>query len=172
MSHVVPTTILSHWNHRVEGMQQSSNDFYAQVERLIKGENVDGVKIERVNIAEGGVFSSKREYLQIRRGEHVFHVCAAPFGTGFFLSSWLGIKESGFWAWLSELPVIGVLVQNILKPLTYYKIDTALMFQSIAHTAVLRVLDDLTTTKGIRALTETERKPIMRDFFSRLGGSG
>lgn len=170
MSHVVPTVILSHWNHRVEGMQQSSNDFYAAVERLIRDENVDGVKIERVNISEGGVFSSKREYLQIRRGEHVFHVCAAPFGTGFFLSSWLGIKESGFSAWLSELPVIGVLVQNFLKPLTYYKIDTALMFQSIAHTAVLRVLDDLTTTKGIRALTETERKPIMRDFFSRLGG--
>ncbi|MEF8700823.1 MAG: hypothetical protein V5B33_16170 [Candidatus Accumulibacter sp. UW20] len=171
MGHVVPTTVISHWNHRIEGMQQSSNDFYAEVEGLIKDESVEGVKIERVNISEGGLFSSKREYLQIRRGEHVFHVCAAPFGTGFFLSSWLGIRESGFWAWLSDLPLVGGLVQNFLKPLTYYKIDTALMFQSIAHAAVLRVLDDLTATKGIQALTESERKPIMRDFFSRLGGS-
>jgi hypothetical protein len=44
------------------------------------------------------------------------------------------------------------------------------MFQSIAHTAVLRVLDGLTNAKGLRALSESERKPLMRDFFSRIGG--
>lgn len=170
MGHIVPTTILSHWNHRFDGMQQSSNAFYAEVERSLSSQNVSDVKTERVNIHEGGVFSSKREYLQVRRKEHVFHVCAAPFGNGFFISWWLGHVESGFWAWLAGLPVIGFLVQNFLKPLTYFKIDTALIFQSIIHSTLLSVLDGLTNQKGLRALSEDERKPIMRDFFSRLGG--
>jgi hypothetical protein len=170
MGHIVPTTIISHWNQRIEGIQQSSADFYAEVERVIGTEGVEGIKTERVNISEGGIFSSKREYLQVRRGEHVYHICAAPFGSGFFLSSWLGHVESGFWTSLTGIPVLGYFAEKFLKPMTYYKIDTALMFQSIAHTAVLRVLDGLTNAKGLRALSESERKPLMRDFFSRIGG--
>jgi hypothetical protein len=168
MGHIVPTTIISHWNQRIEGMQQSSADFYAEVERVIGSEGIDGIKTERVNISEGGLFSSKREYLQVRRGEYVYHICAAPFGSGFFLSSWLGSVESGLWAMIAGWPVIGYFAQKFLKPLTYYKIDTSLMFQSVAHSAVLRVLDSLTSAKGLRALTEDERKPVMRDFFSQV----
>lgn len=171
MGQVVPTTVISHWNHRVEGVQQSSNDFYGEIERFLKGQNVEDVKTERVNMSEGGIFSSKREYLQVRRGEHVFHVCAAPYGTGFFISWWLGIIESRIWAWLGQLPVVGVLVQKFLRPMTYYKLDTALMFQSITHSSVMAVLDGLSDTKGVRALTESERKPIMREFFSRMGAA-
>lgn len=167
MSRVEPTAIISHWNQRIEGMQQSSSDFYGEVERVLTTEGIDGIKMERVNISEGGLFSSKREYLQVRRGEHVYHICAAPFGTGFFLSSWLGHVESGFWAWIASWPVIGLFISSALKPQTYYKVDTGLMFQSVAHSAVLRVLDDLTQAKGLRALTEDERKPAMKDFFSR-----
>lgn len=170
MGHVRPTDILSHWNNRIDGMQQSSQEFYGEVERVLSTQNIKELKTERVNISEGGIFSSKREYLQLRRREHVFHVCAAPYGNGFFTSWWLGQVESGFWAWVSELPVIGRFVSSFLKPLTYYKIDTAMMFQSIVHSAVLEVLDGLTKQKGLRALTEGERKPVMRDFFARVGG--
>lgn len=168
MGHVAPTTIISHWSQRIEGMQQSSSAFYAEVERIIGSEEVDGIRMERVNLSEGGIFSSKREYLQVRRGEHVYHICAAPFGSGFFLSSWLGAVESGIWATIAGWPVIGALAQHFLKPLTYYRIDTGLMFQSVTHSAVLKVLDGLAGAKGLRALTEDERKPVMRDFFSQV----
>lgn len=170
MGHIVPTTIISHWNQRIEGMQHSSAAFYTEVERIIGTDGVDGIKTERVNISEGGLFSAKREYLQVKRGEHVYHICAAPFGSGFFLSSWLGHVESGIWNSLANMPVVGYFAQKFLKPLTYYKIDTGLMFQSITHSAVLRVLDGLTNAKGLRALSESERTPLMRDFFSRIGG--
>lgn len=169
MGHVAPTTVISHWSQRIDGMRHSSDAFYSEVESILGTQNLEHVKTERVNLSEGGIFSAKRQYLQVRRGDHVYHVCAAPFGNGFFLSSWLGQVESGFWAWVSELPVIGVLAERFLKPLTYYKIDTALMFQSITHSAVLKVLDDLTNAKGLRALSELERKPVMRDFFSNIG---
>jgi hypothetical protein len=171
MGHAVPTTIVSHWNQMIPGLQQlSAKGFYDKVEAALAPHNLNNVKLERINLSEGGLLSAKREYLQIRRTEHVFHVCAAPFGNGFFISWWLGQIESGLWAWLSMLPFIGPIVQRFIKPITYYKIDTALMFQSVTHGALLQALDGITEAKGLRSLTETERKPVMRDFFARIGG--
>src|SRR5258708_4745176 len=137
MAAVAATSILSHWDHMFQGVQQSSNEFYGRVEQYLALHNLKDTKLQRVNIAEGGIFSSKREYLQVRRGNHVFHICAAPFGNGFFVSWWLGAVERGFFAWLARWPVIGLLFRAFIKPLTYYKVDTALMFQSVTHGAVL-----------------------------------
>ncbi len=166
----VPTTILSHWDYRIEDMDQSAMTFYAEIERRLALHQVDQLKTERINISEGGVFSAKREYLQVRRGEHVFHICAAPFGNGFFVSWWLGHVESGFWALLAGIPVIGFLVRNFLKPITYFKVDTALMFQSVTHAVVTEALNAMLDGKGRQSLSDVERKPLMRDFFAQLGG--
>ena len=62
---------------------------------------------------------------------------------------------------LTKLP------QRFFTPATYYRIDTALMFQTAVHAEVLAVIDGMTKAKGIRALSEDERKPILRDFFQR-----
>ena len=42
-----------------------------------------------------------------------------------------------------------------------------LMFQKAVHNAVLEVIDEMTTANGLRALGESERKPIMREFYQR-----
>jgi hypothetical protein len=175
MSVVAASTILSHWNHMVPDMQQSSNEFYSVVDRLLKESHLDDAKVERVNIHEGGLLSAKREYLQVRRKEHVFHICAAPFANGFFVSWWLGEVRSGLWAALTELPFVGRLfafLASAAKPLTYYRVDTALMFQSATHGAVLGALETIFKAKGMRALTDIEKKPIMRDFFGSLSVGG
>lgn len=65
------------------------------------------------------------------------------------------------------LPVIGWLYERLFKPATYYRIDTMLMFQKAVHNAVLEVIDEMTTAKGLRALGESDRKPIMREFYGR-----
>ena len=171
MSRVNPTSIISHWNHMVPGIQQSSNEFYGEVDRLVQEQHLGDTKLERVTFSEGGLLSAKREYLQVRRKDHVFHVCAAPFATGFFVSWWLGEVESGLWALLTELPFVGNffrLFRSFAKPLTYHRIDTALMFQSVTHGAVITALDAVLSTKGLHALTETEQKPVMRDFFAKI----
>lgn len=173
MSATPADTLLSHWSQRVAGVQQSSDEFYAAVDRLLRAQLPD-LKIERVNIHEGGLLSAKREYLQVRRREHVFHICAAPFGDGFFVSWYLGETRSGFLALLTRVPYCGLLVAWIadqVKPLTYYRFDTALMFQSVTHEAVLAAIDNVTTDKGVRGLTEDERKPVMRDIFAQFSGA-
>lgn len=170
MGTVVPTTILSHWNHGVDGLSQSSADFYEQVEARLAAQQIEKLQMQRVNMFEGGFLSSRREYLQVRRGDHVFHVCAAPFGSGFFISWWLGHVDRGFWALIAKIPVVGPYIRDFFRPMTYYKIDTALMFQDITHTAVTDTLNYILYGKGMRMLSDVDRKPVMRDFFGTLGG--
>lgn len=61
------------------------------------------------------------------------------------------------------LPLIGWLYQRYIKTITYYSIDTATMFQTATHAAVLEAVDELVNSKGLRALTDTERQPRMHD---------
>ena len=65
------------------------------------------------------------------------------------------------------LPVLGPLYNWLFKNVSYYRIDTTLMFQKAVHNAVLEVIDGMTATKGLRALGETERRPVMREFYQR-----
>ena len=163
---VTPESILAQWSSLVEGLQFSPKDFYASVERAVHLRRLPDISVSRVSYAEGGLFSAKREYLRVERKEHIFDICGAPFGTGFFFSSWLGARPSGCLGILLLIPLLNILVRSFKRE-TYYKIDTALMFQESVHRAVLEVIDDITSAKGIRALSELERKPVMRNFFGR-----
>jgi hypothetical protein len=41
------------------------------------------------------------------------------------------------------------------------------MFQQAVHASVMEVIDGMTQAKGLRALSEADRKPILKDFFQR-----
>jgi len=155
--------IISRWAALIDGLNHSSQEFYGNLEQEIKDWGIPGAKVSTVEHAEGGLLSAKRLYLRVKRGEHTFDVCAAPFGRGFFVSWWLMTLPGC----IARIPGIGFLLRRFAKPLTYYSIDTAIMFQSAIHKAVQDVLDSATEAKGVRALTESERKPVMRDFFKQ-----
>jgi hypothetical protein len=78
--------VLSHWYSLVPGFNTSTKEFYEAVEKELKQREVPGLEIFHVDFAEGGVLSSKREYLRMTRERLVFDVCAAPFGTSYFFS--------------------------------------------------------------------------------------
>ncbi len=167
MAKAAPSTIISHWYTLIENLQASPKEFYKSLEEAIKKRQVPHAKTGRIDWKEGGIFSAKREYLQVRRKPHLFDICGAPFGNGFFVSWWLGENRSRFMDFLLSLPILGPMVEALFRPMTYYKIDTALMFQQAIHGAVLEVVDSLTEAKGVRALSEDERKPILKDFHKR-----
>jgi hypothetical protein len=92
------------------------------------------------------------------------------FVLGFFvLGAVMSQGEAEWHGQLLAIPVLGALWERFFLPPTYYRIDTALMFQGAVHGAVLEVVDGFTKANGIRALTDDERKPILRDFHTRLG---
>src|ERR1051325_248744 len=76
----------SHWYSLVPGFTSSTNEFYQAVEKELETRKVPDLEISRVEFAEGGVLSGKREYLRMTRERLVFDICAAPFGTSYFFS--------------------------------------------------------------------------------------
>lgn len=227
MTQPAPALIISHWYNLIENFHYSTQDYYKALEAAIQQRAVPDASNSPVEWRESGVLSAKRLYLRVKRDRYVFDICAAPFGTGFFVSWWLGELKAGnifkliafliayavgsvialsiisavlmqifgyliggFFTLLCmpllivllvliirqnpvgiedtilEIPVIGPLYERFFCPPTYYKIDTALMFQSAVHNAVLEVMDAITKENGLRVLSEAERKPIMREFYS------
>jgi hypothetical protein len=82
-----PANVITHWYALVPGFATSSKEFYEAVEAELTERQVPGLEISRVDFAEGGLLSQKREYLRMTRERLVFDICAAPFGTGYFFSS-------------------------------------------------------------------------------------
>lgn len=222
MAHPSNRSVLAHWSSLVENMEASSQEFYKAVEQAVEKRKIPNIKITRELWSESGVLSAKREYLRVTRGRYLFDICAAPFGTGFFFSSWFAEKVPsllwavigfivisfvaffslfvlvyfggivGFALWwvfaifglvvlavlLSQgelyvadyifvVPFIGPFLERIFRPLTYYRYDTADVFQRMIHAAVLETVDATTNAKGARQLSADERKPVMREFFER-----
>jgi len=229
-----PSNVISHWDRLFENFQASSLEFYNSVEKAVETRMVPETHWTRVEHKEGGLASANRLYLRMQRGKHAFDICAAPFGTGFFVSWWLtepplpfallytlgflfcvmmsfyfafgigfgigavlqgygfGILLGGSLAlfgvpaflWLLgngmrkgairgestvlAMPLVGWVYERLFAPTTYYAIDTALMFQQSVHNAVLEVIDCITASKGIRALTEAERKPVLKTFAASV----
>ncbi len=211
----------SHWYHLFENVQESPQNFYGGLDHAISRRQAPDVTLSRVDYRESSALLAKREYVRVSRGGSVFDVCAAPFGTGFFVSWWFGkLRPRGAWlvtvaafvvffiilrlvssqlgivggliaAFIIEFllslilghlvsagiipledlclaaPLVGPLYVYLIRPVTYYKIDTALMFQEAVHNAVLETVDQMTETKGLRSLSESERKPILRNLFKR-----
>ena len=65
----------------------SPQEFYALVRKNLDDQKVPGLEADQVMMRQGGAFSAERLYLRFRRERLVFEICAAPFGTGFFVSS-------------------------------------------------------------------------------------
>src|SRR5437868_6847318 len=80
--------IISHWYQLIENFQASSLGFYELLEAAMERRKVPEQHAARVEFKEGGLVSAHREYLRMHRGKYAFDICAAPFGTGFFISWW------------------------------------------------------------------------------------
>lgn len=215
-------SVVSHWSTLIEGFQASPLSFYQSVESALARREVPQTANSRVDHKEAGLLSAKREYLRFKREKLIFDICAAPFGTAFFVSWWLtedlprlnaivkvvflaglflsfglfatvftpfvgpflylgvlvgafacvqALADSGQMndSFVRALPLVGRLYVWLFKPATFYRIDTMEMFQRAVHNAVLEVIDAMTAEKGLKLLSESERKPIMRELYSRKG---
>lgn len=62
------------------------------------------------------------------------------------------------------LPYVGWLYQLIFSPVTYYRMDTAIMFQESVRAAVMEMVEQVRNEHGLRALSEEEKRPRLRDL--------
>lgn len=159
------TEAIGNWSHLFQDMQHDPNTFYDLVERLLKERQVPDFSSKKIIIGEGSILSHNRLYLEISRGDYIFHICAAPWGTGFFFSWWVRQKMSDIDQLLILIPFAGSRIVKMRQQQSYYKLDTDSMFRKSVHQCVLAAIDSLTTAKGARGLSELERVPDVRSVI-------
>lgn len=115
---VKPEEFHSHWPKLIENLTFPQCDFYGRVEEALAQRLVPELIVSRVDWAEGGPLSPRREYLRLTRERLEFDICAAPFGTGFFVSIWLREKPLRISAFKSLLVliVLGLAIFLIAQP--------------------------------------------------------
>lgn len=158
----------SNWNTLIDNFDFSPKEFYQRLGEELQSHGIRNIRAEETYIREGvkGV-SPSRIYLRVRWKKYEYNVCAAKFGNGFFVSWWLLYRNSIWKILIARIPVVGDWLAMKLYPITYYSVDTASMFMTYAQRSVLKVIDEITKEKGVRTLTESERKPILNDVFKR-----
>jgi hypothetical protein len=164
---------LGRWHTTFQNFEMSSGEFYANFEECLAKSRIPNLRVTRTLWRERGFMSSQRIYLRVKRHDLYFEVCASPFGTSFFFSWWffrkITIVEkllSFPFGWLIFFPIT-LPWAMLFGTNTFYSYDTAEVFEEIVHGCVQQVIDTMTTEKGLRALTEAERKPMLSRFFKR-----
>jgi len=145
----------SNWSHYFDKLQFSAQEFYSLVETIATERQMPNVKISRVQYNEASILSDKREYLRIERKEDIFDICAAPFGTGFFISYWLGEPKHSMRDLASKIPGVGAVAEG-MQGSTYYQMDTASMFKLCVKDSITEAIEQITTAQGVRGLSEAE----------------
>ena len=164
------TEVISHWSTLIENFQYSPQKFYEMVAEAIQKRQMPNASISKVQFKEGNFLSAYRDYLKVYCGKEQFYfaICGGTFGTGFFVSYWQLQQPDGcFVSLFSQFPVLSAIAKALVVPWTYYRVDTVTMFNTATHQAVMEVVDSITSeVQGVRGLLESERKPVLREFFN------
>lgn len=153
----IPELLHASWAHFFPEFQFSTQEFYSLVETKLKDWKVPEASISKVVFSERGAFSRSREYLRVKNGPYSFDICAAPYGTGFFVSWWFGEDLGCLMRMLSYIPIVGRILYIRAHYKTYYVMDTEAMFREAVRLAVMESIDSITQTKGIR-MSDADRQ--------------
>jgi hypothetical protein len=146
----------SNRSHYFDGLQFSAEEYYVLVEDIVRKYAMPEVKISRVEHYEKYSLSNRRQYLRIERRSDIFDICAAPFGTGFFVSYWHGEPQRRIRDLALKTPFLSTAVSG-WQGSTFYLLDTANMFKLCVKDSITEAIDQITSNKGIRGLSEAER---------------
>jgi hypothetical protein len=84
------------------------------------------------------------------------------FGALFGLGAFVRYGDAGLEPTVLSMPITGFLYGLVFRPATYFNEDTALMFRESVHHAVLEAIDEATSAKGVRGLSEEARSQAER----------
>lgn len=103
------SVVRAHWYVPMVDYETFAADFYTSIEAEINGRNFPSVEVSRIVFKEGGLLSSGRAYLRIRRERILFDVGTGPFGNCWYYSTRGCILPRKIYLWeiLLALATIG-----------------------------------------------------------------
>ena len=63
------------------------------------------------------------------------------------------------------IPVLGGLYERFIQPVTYFSVDSRIMFEEAVHGTMLKIIEGLLAAKGARALSPEEARPQSRELL-------
>ncbi len=159
--------IHSRW-HTSFDFQLSVKDFYESVEEAIRNTGVNSISIDCVQYSTSShVYLSQREYLQVRREDQMFLICAAPFGKGFFVSWWMGKPINFIEDLITRIPKVGPAIAAYMYRKSFYEMDTDSMFRDCISNCVKEIVNKMTNEHGTR-LSESDFLPMTAIFKDQM----
>ena len=155
--------IIKTWYQTFANQQFSAKEFYTLLEQAIEEKKIMHVSINRVTYRDSSYLAS-RVYLQIFRNNQMILVCAAGFGTDYYISYRQGQPVDFLQDMVMRIPRIGKLMAELMAHKTFYQQDTDVMFQEAVHECVLKAIDRLTSTKTERIPLEPTNKSEQSDI--------
>lgn len=152
------TEPVANWHHTFDGLQLSVDDFLNNVQAAIEKRELPKVHVARRHYLQKGILSKRRVYLEVSRGDYVFHVGAGPFGNAFFFSWWMRQRLTLWQQFLAYSRFLRSRFAHRMRYKPYHQLDLATTFRQIVHHVIIEVIDEMTETK-VERLTELERQP-------------
>jgi hypothetical protein len=143
-------TIHAHSYQHFEDLQMSAKEFYVLLKNMIEEYKYPDVACTPVTLKEGGMFSSRREYLRISKQRYNYYVCASPFGRSFFISWWLQEDANTSAKLAQKFGLLGKAVAQRMESKSYYELDTELMFTSSISSLIKMAVEKVKLDKGFR----------------------
>lgn len=145
----------SNWMTMFEGLKFSSKQFYDLVEKHMQLRGIPKLKMHRITLKEGGIFSDSREYLRIEFQDLAYDICAAPFGNDFFVSYWFGNTSSVGKELAGKM--FGALASGRI---TYFKLDTQAMFKESVRLSIQNAIEEISNVHGIRSFQPPDLQEV------------
>ncbi len=139
-------------------------ELYALIEDVFATRQIIGVHLSRVSRLEWHLLSPRRIYLVIRFRDAVCFVSGVPVGTGLLVSWRFSAMPGRILMVLFQIPFVGVLIEMIISPPTFYRTDLYFAFEQAIRECVLEATH-LLAQRGVRPLTENEQRPLLREFY-------
>ncbi len=80
------SVVQAHWYAPMLDYETDAAEFYAAIKAEVGSREFPGVEVSHITFKEGGLLSSAREYLRIRRERLLFDVGCGPFGKCWYYS--------------------------------------------------------------------------------------
>ncbi|MBS1683228.1 MAG: hypothetical protein JSS76_00630 [Bacteroidetes bacterium] len=146
-----------HWHHTFDGQQFSADEFYSLVQQHIEKREIPDIEFSRTTYTQKRMLSDEREYFHIEVDDCFYDVCAAPHGNCYFVSLWSAERPPVLKKILKRIPIL----KHWLESKSYHQIDTDSVTHNVIFTSFNEAIDAITTTKGLRALTKSEKKVVL-----------
>ena len=110
-------TPISYWCRLFYDCVYSPSEFYQLIAQGLQRRQIPDLLVDFVLMHEGTIFSKRRLYYQMRRERIVAEICAAPFGSGFFVSARLfdRRRRAFYWDYLIAFTILMALTVPVWR---------------------------------------------------------